>query len=163
MNAISAFGAGMVFGVLWTWLLPKLLHRLTQKPEPAASEAKARSKESTFGHPKPPLSTLRKSIPEPPPNTAWETAVIYDDHGEAFLRIALVDLKTGGTVTDKQASLVHFRSHSTKRRYSEEYRKYPTIATSDFNEHLIGPLVDWAATQCQKVHAGKTYGYRMEA
>lgn len=154
MSAFLAFLVGVMMGIPVGYVLGRRSRRVHI---PAMDR---RPDEERFGHPKPPLKTLRDQLPDAPSGCAWESAVKFDDRGEAHLHLSLVEVATERTVASTKSSLVRGKYG---RLYSEEYRKYRTLRADTFNE-LIGPLVDWATCQVNKyANAGKTYGYRMEA
>lgn len=145
----TAFLAGLVVGVgVGSLLADRLpLRRRLRRPT-----------EPTYGHPKPPVSTLRKMLPKPPSGHAWQTRVDTNERGHVILTTTLVSVLTGDVASYRRNLTVDTKYvyPDMQQPWAEQYRKYPTLKKNTFNE-VLGPIVDWAATVVNTVEPASDY------
>lgn len=146
-----AYGSVIAFAVCSWWYR----HKVAASPRV--------EEEKLYGHPRPPVGELRKSLPHPPPGHGWEIMVTADEYGDYLMRLELVDLAKGQNLCGAEANLTQYRPHGTT--WATFYRKYGggRVARDAFDVSVTGGLVDWAHAQVNKVHAGETFDYHMEA
>jgi hypothetical protein len=73
--------------------------------------------------------------------------------------LCLVDVATATNVAATTADLT--RDKRLGQSWASTYRKYPSIGTENFYNHLIGPLVDWAVQTVTAHRAGEVYDYQI--
>ncbi|OBK49418.1 hypothetical protein A5656_28450 [Mycobacterium gordonae] len=149
-NAYRDDGIDTLGGMVRRWFDRQSGGPQSSKPEP--------EKPQCYGHPRPPTVALRESLPKPPDGHAWETKVTSDANGTYWLHLALINIVRGETVAARWGNLTRRGIYGT---WADCYRKYPRIAESSFNEDLIGPLTDWAATEVAKMAGPNTFDYKL--
>lgn len=124
--------------------------RRTPKVRSAADERR-------YGHPLPPVSTLRKLLPSPPHSHAWEISVQHVEDGTPFLHLDVVELISGKTVGSTRKDLVN----DQYRSWARAYRLYTVDrwqARAKFRDEFIGPLTDWAVGQVNRLDRSNALG-----
>ncbi|QRY51804.1 hypothetical protein [Mycolicibacterium septicum] len=150
---IGGFLLGLIIGAVVTALVMR-----QKKPAPTAIAPEPR-KENLYGHPWPPVSSLRKKLPTPLAGHAWETVVTADRDGRNILTLTLLNLATESKVATRRVDLTHRKYGKT---YAQEYRDYPILKKDTFNNDLIGPVVDWAQAAVNKFsNAGQVVDYQL--
>lgn len=142
----------------WKWRPPKASTRV---PDHVVAEDIVGEK---YGHPKAPVSYLRRKLPSPPPDHGWEIRVVPDENGHLILRLALVDLAQGIDKAWTHANLTvreRWPYDDMNHTWAVHYAKYPSIGKDDFKTEVIQPLVDWAQQQVNKAIAGQPREYRL--
>lgn len=118
--------------------------------------------ENWYGHPRPPIATLRERLPDPPQNHVWEVKVQHAKDGNPFLHLTLVNILTGANVAATKADLV--RGGYPWDTWAAYYRNWSSAGPRllAFDNKIIGPITDWAVGQVNKVaHANASGGYSM--
>lgn len=144
---------GLGIGVLLGSTAPIIFRRL-QRCSPKLRSA---ADERRYGHPLPPVSTLRKSLPSPPHSHAWEISVQHVEDGTPFLHLDVVELISGRTVASTRKDLVNGEYWS----WARAYRLYTTDrwhARTKFRGEFIGPLTDWAVGQVNRLDRSNALG-----
>lgn len=150
-TALFGFCVGFPAGVLTLLAVHRLRFRASRAVPPSVVV------EDTYGHPLPPVSTLRDALPAPPNGHAWEISVQHDGGGTPFLHIGVVQLNTGDSAGGTKKDLMNDRYStwaSRYRRFAGEDEYLCEIFRTDF----IGPLTDWATAQVNRLDHANALG-----
>ncbi|MDB2197581.1 hypothetical protein [Mycobacteroides abscessus] len=151
LTALFGFCVGFPAGVLTLLAFHRLRLRASKAVPPSAVL------EDTYGHPLPPVSTLRGALPDPPNGHAWEISVQHDGGGTPFLHVGIVKLNTGDSAGGTKKDLMN-------DRYSTWASKYRLFTGDDeylceiFRRDFIGPLTDWATAQVNRLDHANDIG-----
>lgn len=150
LSAICFVLMGFALGVLvgrkgLSWKKPQVA-QLIEKPK----------KENTYGHPRPPLSRLRKQLPAPPAGFIWETKVENNKAGEPELHLTMLNAAT--EETPEGGVCVNLYRGGLYGTWAAWYRKWPDAQVEKLDNEVLGSLVDWATKITYKYNTPEEYG-----
>lgn len=151
LTALLGFCVGFPAGVL-TLLTVQRLRLRTGKAVPPSAVI-----EDTYGHPLPPVSTLREALPAPPNGHAWEICIQHDGDGTPFLHLGIVELVTGDSAGGTKKDLVNAR-YSTWASSYRLFTRDDEYVCEIFRRDFIGPLTDWATGQVNRLDHANDVG-----
>lgn len=169
MGYLIMFMFGMLAGMLiGAWAHHMDLKRQARKRAGGITPP-AGDKEPCYGHPRPPVSTLRKMLPTPAPGHVWETAIRTDDQGVLWLDLALMQLMTETKAGEYHIDLTNRHSEYGGYIYgtwADKYRDWDGVLATErpkiLRHEVLGPAVDWATQLVNKVtSAGTVRDYKL--
>ncbi len=165
---IALFGLGLVVTAI---LAVRWGRRLDAKDAADVDHREADDRETldrirnaeTFGHPLPPVASLRAVLPDPPQHHAWEIHVQYDAVGVPHVVLALLTLPGTAVVDSVWFDLYQRRDGGRSQQpWAAYYRALPghDDALREFKHQVLGPLMDWARLAVYRIERPDDYEIR---
>lgn len=144
---------GLIIGLVAGIGVSEWRHRIKPRVSPKPAE------EHKFGHRWPPVSTLRRQLPDAPSGCAWEIKVTTNERGHNLMHLTLVDVASEKDVATKDVNLTWNTQYG--QTWAQCYRKWSPSIKGDFDSAIIGTLVDFAYAEVYKRQSGSTTDYVM--